>query len=560
MDLNTIKDIRTLANNMSVLYVEDELNVREPFSKILYKMFDFVDIACDGEEAISKYNSKDYDLVITDLNMPNLNGVNLVDAIKEKNNTQSIIVISAGKNVEEILKLVECGISGYLLKPLDIKKMFKLVHDTVRKIYVDRKITNYNEEMKEKLNKKLIDPLTHLYNYTHLVDTLDANSKKFAILININGLHLINEGYSYEHGNEFLFKYAKILKNKAEIYDYTAFRISGDEFVLLKNKITSTDQELEEEAISLKEEIKIQKLNLLDAKNINVSVTLAIANSDGNILEQLYKTLDHAKKYALKYAIHKDIPDNSQIAKEILLVKNMLHTSIENDLIVPFFQPIVSKTGELKHEVLMRIKNFKQEDIYFSPISFMQIAKEYDYYNEISRILILKALDFAITSKGVFTLNFSYLDMVNQSFLDTLEKKIIENNLGSRLVFEIVESEIIDDMDIFDEFLTRFRAHGILVAIDDFGSGYSNFSYIFSINPDFIKLDGSIIKNILEDEKIHSFVESMIQFAHKFDIKVIAEFVSSEELYLELLKMGVDAMQGYYLGRPSQNIQESKYA
>ena len=560
MDLNSIKEICKLSSDMSVLYVEDEENVREQLTKMFHKMFASVDIACDGDEAFLKYKSKNYDLVITDLNMPSMNGLTLVNKIKENKFNQPIIIISAGQNIEEILSLVEYGISGYLLKPIDIQKMFKLLHETVQKIYTNKKLEGHNKDIENKLNKKLLDPLTKLFNYTHLIDTLSDNSEKSAILINTNGLHLINEGYSYKDGDEFLFQFANMLKKEAVQCDSIAFRISGNNFLLLKNKTSNNCQELKEEAINIGKKIELKRFDLHETSNVNIDITMAIAKGKGNVLENLYKTLDYAKKKSLKYAFYNDIPDNSKIAKEIIDVKNMLQSSLDNDLLVPFFQPIVAKNGEVKHEVLMRIKDFKNEEKYITPVSFLEIAKEHNYYNEISQALILKAIKYAIISDGTFSLNFSYLDMRNESFLSILEKTIIDNKLGKRLIFEIVESDIIDDMNIVNNFLTRFKALGVLVAIDDFGSGYSNFEYIFNINPDYIKLDGSIVKNILKDEKMHVFVETMIKFAHKFNIKVIAEYVSSQELYSELLKMDVDAMQGYYLGRPSQNIDEKKYA
>jgi EAL domain-containing protein (putative c-di-GMP-specific phosphodiesterase class I)/CheY-like chemotaxis protein len=567
LDLNSIKQIRKLGSTMSVLYVEDEESVREQISRMLYKMFDNIDIACDGDEALEKYENKNYDLVITDLNMPNVDGNTLTSIIKQNNINQPIIVISANQNVEQILGLIENGISGYILKPIDTQKMFKQIYETVENIYADKMMKYHNARMKDKLNQnsleeelKTLDPLTHLFNYTHLMDTLSDSSEKFAILININGFKLINEGYSYEHGNNFLFQFATILKDESLKYGYTAYRIPGDDFLLLKNKLNNCCKELKREAIDICKSIELKRYSLLGEKDINVNLTMAIGKSKGKVLENLYKTLDYAKKNSLKYGMFKDIPDNSEAAKEIMKVKNMIQSSLDNDLLVPFFQPIVAKTGEVKHEVLMRIKDSEYENEFITPISFLQIAKDHNYYNEMSQTVILKAIDYAIKTKGTFSLNFSYLDMRNKSFLDTLEDVIIKNNLGSKLIFEIVESDIIDDMDVVNNFLSRFKALGVLVAIDDFGSGYSNFSYIFNINPDFIKLDGSIVKEILVDEKMYFFVETMIKFAHRFDIKVIAEYVSSEEIYTALMKLNVDAMQGYYLGHPAEEVYEKKYA
>lgn len=92
------------------------------------------------------------------------------------------------------------------------------------------------------------------------------------------------------------------------------------------------------------------------------------------------------------------------------------------------------------------------------------------------------------------------------------------------------------------------------IAIDDFGSGYSNFAHIFKLNPDYLKLDGSLITNIITDEKIHILVKTVIELAHKLDIKVIAEYVSTKELYDALSILDVDAMQGYYIGYPDKSI------
>lgn len=568
LNLEIINKIRKFGKTMSVLYVEDEETVRQQVGRMLSRIFDDLDLACDGAEALYKYENKDYDLVITDLSMPNMDGDTLTSIIRENNLNQAIIVITANQNIEQILSLVENGISGYILKPIDTEKMFKQIYDTVQNIYADKTIKYHNKIMRDKLKNnstttndfKDIDHITNLFNYSHLMDTLSENTEKFVLLININGFKLINEGYSYEHGNDFLLQFATILKDESRKYDYTAFRVSGDNFLLLKNEINMSCGELEIEAIKMCKSIEQQKINMIEMKNIDLQLTMAIGKGKGKILDNLYKTLEYAKKNFLKYAMIKDIPDSSQVAMDIMKVKKLLQTSLDDDLLVPFFQPIVDKSGEVRHEVLMRIRDTLHENKYITPISFLQIAKDHNYYNEMSKVVILKAIDYAIKTKGTFSLNFSYQDMRNNDFLDTLEDVIVKNNLGSKLIFEIVESDIIDDMDVVNSFLKRFKRLGVLVAIDDFGSGYSNFSYIFNINPDFIKLDGSIVKDILTDEKMYFFVETMIKFAHRFNIKVIAEYVSSEEIYMELMKLDVDAMQGYYLGHPAEKISEKSYA
>jgi len=223
-------------------------------------------------------------------------------------------------------------------------------------------------------------------------------------------------------------------------------------------------------------------------------------------------------------------------------------------MIVPVYQPILMLNNDVKYEVLMRIEG--SENTLLTPDKFLEIAKAHNYYNEISEMLIFKALERISSREETFSVNISFLDMKNFEFVDRLEKKILEYDIAHRVVFEIIESETLEDMEIVDSFIRRFKSIGIKFAIDDFGSGYSNFAYIFKLNPDFLKLDGSLVLNILSDKSIYTLVESIIDLAHKLNIEVIAEFVSTKEIYDVLSKLGVDAMQGYYLGRPDREIKK----
>jgi EAL domain-containing protein (putative c-di-GMP-specific phosphodiesterase class I) len=202
----------------------------------------------------------------------------------------------------------------------------------------------------------------------------------------------------------------------------------------------------------------------------------------------------------------------------------------------------------------MRIKNINDANRLIEPGLFLDIAKKHSYYNEISQMVIFQAIDMMLQNDEIFSINFSYADMNNTDLMNKLEDVIFVNGLGNRLIFEIVETEQLDNMDIVNSFIERFRVHGVKIAIDDFGSGYSNFAYIFTLQPDFIKIDGSLISQILDNEKIYVLVETIIEFAHKLNVEVIAEHVSSKELHDALVKLNIDAMQGFFIGHPNENI------
>ncbi|MBP7226673.1 MAG: EAL domain-containing protein, partial [Aliarcobacter sp.] len=142
-------------------------------------------------------------------------------------------------------------------------------------------------------------------------------------------------------------------------------------------------------------------------------------------------------------------------------------------------------------------------------------------------------------------------------FVSSLDKNLdkIDNENKDRIVFEILESDYITDYTLLEDFIMKYRNQGIKIAIDDFGTGYSNFSHIMKIRPNYIKIDGSLIKNIDTDKNSYELVKSIIDFSKALNIKVIAEFVHSKEVYNIVLELGVDEFQGFYLAEPSLKIE-----
>ena len=158
--------------------------------------------------------------------------------------------------------------------------------------------------------------------------------------------------------------------------------------------------------------------------------------------------------------------------------------------------------------------------------------------------------------KKQITINLSFKDIFNYEFIDyldnVLEKLKFEDR--NRLVFEILESENLSDYDFLEEFVLKYKKLGVKIAIDDFGSGYSNFIRIIRLKPDYLKIDGSLIKNIDKDNNSYEIVKSIIAFSKTLNIKTIAEYVHSEEIFNLLLELDVDEFQGYYFGKPDEDF------
>lgn len=149
------------------------------------------------------------------------------------------------------------------------------------------------------------------------------------------------------------------------------------------------------------------------------------------------------------------------------------------------------------------------------------------------------------------SINISVTDIektfTREKIFDLLEEY---HSDAHRIVFELLEDEDVKDFNIIKDFIRHVKNQGVKIAIDDFGSGYSNFERLLEFEPDILKIDGSLIKNIVQDTYSKSIVETIVLFAKKQNIKTIAEYVENEEIFNILKDLGVDYSQGYYFGKP----------
>ena len=131
-------------------------------------------------------------------------------------------------------------------------------------------------------------------------------------------------------------------------------------------------------------------------------------------------------------------------------------------------------------------------------------------------------------------------------------------NVLNKLTFEILESESIEDIDAVIAFTNLASKQGCKISIDDFGSGYSNFMHILKLEANYLKIDGSLIKNIHKDKDAKIIVKSIVKFAQELGLKTVAEFVHCQEVQDEILHLGIDYSQGYLLGEPKPELIEER--
>ena len=230
--------------------------------------------------------------------------------------------------------------------------------------------------------------------------------------------------------------------------------------------------------------------------------------------------------------------------------------AIEEKRIIPYFQPIVDNSNGniIKYEALMRL--LEKEGTPVSPYLFLEVAKKTKLYPELTKIMIEQVVSLFRGSSIPVSITLSIQDLTNSNLADYIEHLVTANKMEKLIIFEILESEGIENYDAVIEFVDRFKSIGCHFAIDDFGSGYSNFDHLLKLSIDTLKIDGSLIKNLPHDRNAQIFVKHICDFAHEMGIGVVAEFVANEDIFNQVKAIGIDASQGYYFYEPSPSLIE----
>jgi diguanylate cyclase (GGDEF)-like protein len=430
----------------------------------------------------------------------------------------------------------------------EIVRYYRDEHDTLE---------HHLEVCKEQvLRRHFIDPLTNLPNLYQLRDDLDTEEEHTFIVINIDNFKLINDFYGLVVGDYILeqtaWKIAELMEGEP------VYRMYGDEFGVV------LDRRMEfYELKQLLEKISAAMQNLhfrYDQNLIYVDITLASSASSSryNTFSKVGMALKHAKEMRLPYCIYEDHMHFEHEYENNLKIAVKVRKAIENSGIVPYFQPIVcNKTDEIrKFECLSRLVDDKGNIL--PPKMFIAIAKTIKAYNQVTRSIIDKSFEIFSHNDYDFSINLSIEDIMNREIFDFIIGKLQSSGYGSRVTFELAESKSVEDYKEVGRFISEIKRHGAKVAIDDFGSGFSNFAYLAQIDVDYLKIDGSLIKDVDQNKNSELIVRTIVGFAERMGIKTIAEHVHSSTILAAVKQLGIDYSQGYYIDQPMPKLPEEQ--
>jgi diguanylate cyclase (GGDEF)-like protein len=410
------------------------------------------------------------------------------------------------------------------------------------------------------LKASFTDELTGLPNRARLLQELQHESGVTLILVNLDRFREINGLFGDACGDYILKEVALRLEayiNSMEWHGTRLYRLSGDEFALQapRRKPELIEAELEALLRCLRQ-VPVYWQN----HQINLSATLSAAVPwyDTPRQHSLFIHAKEALREARRQGLHYRVYDGSQPLEQQFehnqIWAGKLRDALDSERLVAWYQPILNNTtGRIdKYECLVRMLD--EDGNPASPGHFLGVAGKLRLDRHITRIMVERCFARFQDSPLQFSINLAYGDLQDAELTGFILKKLDETGVGPRVIFEILESDSIDNYDQVKEFVDQAKQRGCRIAIDDFGTGYSNFEHLLQLQVDLIKIDASLIRNLDSDTNARRVTRGIVGLARSMKIQTVAEFVHNAEIQMEVLRLGISFSQGALIGMPAPEL------
>ena len=411
------------------------------------------------------------------------------------------------------------------------------------------------------------DALTALYNRYYFDKQLQAlceqtgADKGCVLYLDIDQFKLINNSCSHSAGDALLKQLAEVLKRTAH-HNGPLARLDSDEFgILLAGKHANEAFSL---AYRLLDAIREFRFIWQDSiHSISISIGIAEITPDDNSADSVLKKADAACSIAKEKGRNRiqlfDVNDlDTQRHQAEVLWVTQLRQAVQEDKFVLHQQTIkpLQQTGNgQQYELLLRLQS--DGDNLITPASFLSSAERYGLMPQIDRWVIrhyfrwLQQHPQHLQQLSLCSINLSGSSLLDPAFKDDVQQLFTTYQVPyARICFEITESVAIVNLQNTLAFIQHFRDQGCKIALDDFGSGFSSYSYLKHFPADFVKIDGHFVRDLLDDPYDKAIVKSIHDVARAMNMLTVAEFAETNAICAALQLMGIDYVQGYAIARP----------
>jgi diguanylate cyclase (GGDEF)-like protein/PAS domain S-box-containing protein len=410
------------------------------------------------------------------------------------------------------------------------------------------------------------DALTDLFNRQRFEEEVEhelARVKRFktqaAILfIDLDRFKYINDSLGHRTGDDLLVQVAHALRGQLRETDVLA-RVGGDEFAVLLAQSSRVDAETAADRVvaAVRDHRMIANGQVL---SVTTSIGIALAPEHGATAEDLLAHADMAMYQAKESGNGFRLYSTGSVANAAfsaqLIWEQRIRQALDEDRFVLLVQPIQNlRTGAVQYEALLRMVD--EDGQLILPQEFLRVAERTQLINAIDRWVVHQAIRVIVACEARrqtvhLEVNLSGKAFADEGLLPLIRREIKSTGIAaSSLIFEITETAAIANINGARQFIEGLKSTGCGFALDDFGVGFSSLYYLKHLPVDYLKIDGSFIRNLPNDVSDQHLVRSVVELAHGLGKQTIAEWVEDEPTVELLRQFGVDYAQGFFLGEPA---------
>ena len=554
---------------MEILIIEDDPATRALLVHMLAARGHQI-TACDSaERGIEQYRLSFFPLVLLDLFLPGMSGFDFCRWLRSQPDGERpyILVGTASKDPGDLRQILEAGADDYLVKPyghslfdvrLAIAEQSLLVRAARRQIEDDLR------RERERLSYLgTHDILTKLCSREHFNEAIEAavasaaesQSPGALFYIDLDHFRIVNNALGHAAGDRLLVQIAYALRNAVRGQDQVG-RFGGDEFLVLQENVTVPEARLTAERIRG----RVSDFMFCDSgKSFHVAASVGVAEITGRTpAEHVLAAADAAcctakQRGRNRVEVHQSHAYALTQAREDSLWSAQLRQALKANAFDLWFQPVVEvATGRVKfHEALPRLRTVEGEVI--EAAAFFPAAVRLHLAGEIDRRVIKLALRHLVADPALhLAVNLSAPSLDDAGLPEFIRKAFAAAEVApGRARFVISETAVVAHLDAAHAMMQEMCGNGFRLALDDFGAGFSSFKYLKDLTVDFIKIDGSFVRDLVSEPVNMAFVKVMSDIARHLQVASVAENVESAETVKALGGIGVPLAQGRYFSAPT---------
>jgi diguanylate cyclase (GGDEF)-like protein/PAS domain S-box-containing protein len=412
----------------------------------------------------------------------------------------------------------------------------------------------------------LHDVLTDLPNRLSLqqrIETAMQEGNVGALLfLDIDHFKYVNDNFGHRAGDQLIIGVGSVLRDLTRLGESELYRLGGDEFAIhLPGALRQQAIDTAEKALDAIGHYRFQASEKKVVSNLSVSIGIALYPFHGNDVPALLSNVDIAMYQAKdlgrnRYILSDQSSENLRSTHKRVHWAKRLRDALDEDRLILFSQPVVRLRDQqtVHHEVLVRIR--EEDGRHIVPGHFIELAESLGLVQEIDLCVVSKLLAFMQRNHQFgkplrYFVNLSRVSISDQRWIKRFINLLRESGADpSQLVFEITETAAMSEIDVTLTFIRQLKEMGCRFALDDFGAGFSSFYYLKRFEVDYLKIDGSFIRDLANDEGSRIFVRALNDVAQGLSKQVIAEWVETPEVLKILTDMGAQYGQGYLFQRP----------